>query len=129
MSTSLENLRRLARRDLKDHIAIFDLYVAVGREIEYLAIKYGMEPEDVIHLLEGYGEKVTEDETLRQERRARLPKLSRLLVEEYITKFYPGIASEHPENDWICIDAYLDRFHPGWRLHLGSEPQGWQRMR
>ena len=32
--------------------------------------------------------------------------------------FYPGIASEHPENDWICIEAYLDRMHPGWRGQL-----------
>ena len=34
MSTSIENLRRLAQRDVKDHTAIFDLYVTVGRELE-----------------------------------------------------------------------------------------------
>lgn len=47
--------------------------------------------------------------------KGRLKKLSRLLIEEYVEHFYPGIASEHPENDWICIEAYLDQMHPGWR--------------
>ena len=35
--------------------------------------------------------------------------------------FYPGIASEHPENDWICIEEYLDRMHPGWRGQIKVE--------
>ena len=51
MSTSIENLRRLAQRDVKDHTAIFDLYVTVGRELEYLSIKFGMDPDDIINLL------------------------------------------------------------------------------
>jgi tRNA U34 5-carboxymethylaminomethyl modifying enzyme MnmG/GidA len=38
MSTSIENLRRLAERDVKDHTALFDLYVTVGRDIDYLSI-------------------------------------------------------------------------------------------
>ena len=53
MSTSIENLRRLAERDVKDHTALFDLYVTVGRDIDYLSIKFGIEPEDLIDLLEG----------------------------------------------------------------------------
>ena len=44
MSTSIENLRQLAARDVKDHTAIFDSYVVLGRDIEYLAIKFGLDP-------------------------------------------------------------------------------------
>ena len=47
MSTSIENLRQLAARDVKDHTAIFDSYVVLGRDIEYLAIKFGLDPENV----------------------------------------------------------------------------------
>lgn len=148
MSTSIVNLRRLAERDVKDHTALFDLYVTVGRDIDYLSIKFGIDPEDLINLLEGYGEKlritvadveanpklataIMEDRTtakaieefgvaLDYSGKGRYRKLSRLLIEEYIEKFYPGIASENPENDWICLEAYLDRFHPGWQNQIGS---------
>ena len=58
MSTSIENLRRLAQRDVQDHTALFDLYVTVGRDIDYLSIKFGIDPEDLINLLEGDGEKL-----------------------------------------------------------------------
>ena len=135
MSTSIENLRRIAKRDVKDHTAIFDLYVVVGRDIDYLAIKFGMNPEDIMNLLEGYGETVYADDTTEETEKmetmldrvydpsgkGRLPDLSRLLVEEYIGHFYPGIASENPENDWIYIDAYLDVKHPGWKAHFGQK--------
>ena len=40
MSTSIKNLRQLAARDVKDHTAIFDFYVVLGRDIDYLAIKF-----------------------------------------------------------------------------------------
>ena len=148
MSTSIENLRRIAERDVKDHTALFDLYVTVGRDIDYLSIKFGIDPEDLINLLEGYGEKlrVTAEEVANNPKLAeailedratakaieefgmaldysgkgRLHKLSRLLIEEYVERFYPGIASEHPENDWICIEAYLDKMHPGWRSQVDT---------
>jgi hypothetical protein len=53
--------------------------------------------------------------------KGRLKNVSRLLIEEYVEHFYPGIASEHPENDWICIEEYLDRMHPGWRGQIKVE--------
>ena len=58
MSTSIENLRQLAARDVKDHTAIFDSYVVLGRDIDYLAIKFGLDPENIVNLLEGYGERI-----------------------------------------------------------------------
>ena len=57
MSTSIKNLRQLAARDVKDHTAIFDSYVVLGRDIDYLAIKFGLDPENIVNLLEGYGKK------------------------------------------------------------------------
>ena len=149
MSTSINNLRRLAERDVKDHTALFDLYVTVGRDIDYLSIKFGIDPEDLINLLEGYGERlritaedvandpklaaaIMEDRTtakameefgvaLDYSGKGRFKKLSRLLIEEYVEHFYPGIASEKPENDWICLEEYLDRMHPGWRNQVSSD--------
>lgn len=47
MSTSIKNLRQLAARDVKDHTAIFDSYVVLGRDIDYLAIKFGLDPENI----------------------------------------------------------------------------------
>ncbi len=161
MSTSIENLRRLAERDIKDHTALFDLYVTVGRNIDYLSIKFGIDPEDLINLLEGYGEKLRvpegDAEALARAQEAaakaredkkksgrshggkgfmlggtgaeldpefglmldysgkgRFKNLPRMFIEEYIEKFYPGIASENPENDWICLDKYLEIKHPEW---------------
>ena len=149
MSTSIVNLRRLAERDVKDHTALFDLYVTVGRDLDYLSLKFGIDPDDLINMLEGYGEKlritaddVTNDpklaEAIMEDKdtakaieefgvaldysgKGRYKKLSRLLIEEYIEQFYPGIASENPQNDWICLESYLDMKHPGWRGQVGLE--------
>lgn len=129
MSTSIKNLRRLAERDVKDHTALFDLYVTVGRDIEYLAIKFGIDPEDLMNLLEGYGEKLITDTGIDESGRGRLKGLSRLLVEEYIEHFYPGIASENPQNDWISIESYLDIRHKGWREQIGHEHTADRRTR
>ena len=138
MSTSIENLRRLAQRDVKDHTAMVDLYVTVGRDIDYLSIKFGMDPDDLIHLLEGYGEKIRftsaeeyngDDPVIRRSLeefgvaldysgKGRLHGLPRILVEEYVERFYPGIASEHPENDWINMESYLEKMHPGWQITM-----------
>lgn len=115
MSTSIENLRQLAALSLKDHIGIFDFYVVLGRDIDHLSIKFGLDPYMVINLLEGYGEKIISENGNDFSGRGRLKNLHRVLVEEYVTKFYPGIASENPQNDWICIEEYLNRMHPGWR--------------
>ena len=49
MSTSIKNLRQLAARDVKDHTAIFDSYVVLGRDIDYLAIKFGLDPENIVN--------------------------------------------------------------------------------
>ena len=183
MSTSIKNLRQLAARDVKDHTAIFDSYVVLGRDIDYLAIKFGLDPENIVNLLEGYGERIRRqkpqvvgveevpcevmqiflqsrmlpERKLRQRlsgvnRRkdpcfsnpfridpeekwavlqenpdydtsgcGRLGDLPRSLIEEYIEKFYPGIASENPQNDWISIDTYLQTFHAGWASRLNRK--------
>lgn len=183
MSTSIKNLRQLAARDVKDHTAIFDSYVVLGRDIDYLAIKFGLDPENIVNLLEGYGERIRrqkpqvvgvekvpcEDDAdlsakpdasrkeapAAPERRkskkrslfsnpfridpeeewavlqenpdydtsgcGRLGDLPRSLIEEYIEKFYPGIASENPQNDWISIDTYLQTFHAGWASRLNRK--------
>ena len=182
MSTSIENLRQLAARDVKDHTAIFDAYVVLGRDIEYLAIKFGLDPENVVNLLEGYGERIRvqvpqeveicevqenpKESSANQAAQAasdreagtvhkktkrrslftnpfridpeeewavlrkdpnydtsgcgRLGNLPRSLIEEYVEKFYPGIASENPQNDWINIDSYLQMFHAGWASRVKS---------
>lgn len=131
MSTSIENLRRLSEREVKIHTALFDLYVTVGRDIEYLSIKFGISPDELINLLEGYGEKPVEEPSGR----GRLKNLSRLLVEEYVEQFYPGIASENPENDWINLESYLDIKHPGWRANIvqkkteDEQPEGKKKVR
>lgn len=107
MSTSTENLRRLSQIDVKDHTAIFDLYITVGRDIEYLTIKFGYSPEDIINMLEGYGEKIIKEGIIDTSGRGRLGKTSRNVIEDYIEHFYPGISSENPQNDWICIEEYM----------------------
>lgn len=109
MSVPIEKLREVAKISEKDHLGIFDHYVSLGRDVERIAIKFGYDIPVITTILEGYGEVVCE------ESRGRMGKVSQLLVKEYITHFYPGIASENPENDWITIDAYLDAYHPGWR--------------
>ena len=102
MSTSLENLRRLNQYPLGDHQAAMDMYVTGGRKIEHISIRLGMDPGDVIHLLEGYGEKILTEDGLDDSGRGRFSKMPRKFIDEYVEHFYPGIA-ENPVNDWITL--------------------------
>lgn len=121
MSTSIENLRRVAKISVNDHIALFDFYVTLGRDIEHLAIRFGIDPQDIIDILEGYGEKIIVDDKLDFSGKGRLPNISRLLIDEYIQRFYPGIASENPQNDWICFESYMNQMHPQWHIKQGKK--------
>lgn len=112
MSVPLKELRQAAQISVNDHLAIFDHYVALGREVEPMAIKFGYDIPMIITILQGYGETVCEQS------RGRLRGVSQLLIKEYIEHFYPGIASENPQNDWINIEAYLDLYHPSWRQQI-----------
>ena len=107
MSTSIENLRRLEQIDVKEHTAIFDLYITVGRDIDYLTFKFGLDTIDIVNLLEGYGEKIIKDGGFDISGRGRLAKMARNVIEDYVEHFYPGISSENPQNDRMCIEEYL----------------------
>lgn len=115
MSTSLDNLRRLVQYPLGDHQAVLDMYVTGGRNIEHISIRMGMDPSDVINLLEGYGEKILVDGGISYRGKGRLSKLPRRMIDEYVEHFYPGIA-EDPVNDWITLEEYLNRTQPGWGM-------------
>lgn len=115
MSTSIDNLRRLNNYPLGDHQAIMDMYVVSGRDVEYICIRMGMDPMDIVNLLEGYGEKLITDKGLDQSGKGRLGKLPRRLIDEFVEHFYPGIASD-PVNDWITLEEYLNNQNPNWRM-------------
>ncbi len=121
MSAPIEQLRKTARIPMEDHLAIFDHYVALGRDVESLAIKFGYDIPIITSILEGYGETVCEAS------RGRLRMVHQALVREYVERFYPGIASENPENDWIHIEAYLDVYHSGWREEMERQERAHRR--
>lgn len=117
MSAPLKELRKAAQISMTDHLAIFDHYVALGRDVEFMAIKFGCDIPMVITILEGYGETICDASA------GRLRGVSQLLIKEYIEHFYPGIASENSRNDWINIEAYLDIYHPSWRQQTAARGQ------
>lgn len=104
MSAPLEKLRQAAQISAADHLAIFDHYVVLGRDIETPAIKFGCDSPMIVTILEGCGE------TVCDRSRGRLKRLPQTFVKEYVERFYPGIASENPQNDWINIEAWLDLY-------------------
>lgn len=109
MSTDIKNLKRLSEIDIDDHTAIFDMYVCSGKDLDYLTEKFGYDTADIISLLEGYGEKIIRwDGQVDTSGRGRLGSISRDVVEDYIDYFYPGISSENPQNDGICIEEYME---------------------
>ncbi len=108
MSTSIENLRRIAGIDIDTHTEIFDAYVCSGKDIDELAAGFGYDVKDITAILEGYGERLTSfDGSLNTSGRGRLKGVSREVIDEYIDYFYPGISSENPGNDRINIEEYM----------------------
>ena len=53
MSTSIENLRRIAGIDIDTHTEIFDAYVCSGKDIDELAAGFGYDVKDITAILEG----------------------------------------------------------------------------
>ncbi|MEG0830399.1 MAG: hypothetical protein RSD88_07605 [Anaerovoracaceae bacterium] len=115
MSVPIEELKTIKQIGVKNHTAIFDLYVVLGRDLEQIAIKFGYDIPVICTVLKAYGEKID------PEAEGRLPKVSRLLVEEYIEHFFPGIPEGKPEDDWITFERYLDAYHPAWRGQIHSK--------
>lgn len=115
MSTSIENLRRVAELGLSAHQQIVDAYIALGYSIDKIAEAKGFYQPDSADVLHGYGFKLGPEWGDEEDDIGRYRKMPQALVNEYVRHFFPGIDEAVPQNRDITMEQYMDIYHPNWR--------------
>ena len=114
MSTSIENLRRIASLGLSAHKQIVDAYIAVGYDLDRIAIVKGFYQPDAADVLHGYGFKLGSEWGDEDNDLGRFSKLPQKLVNEYVESYFPGLDEEGKGKD-ITLEMFLNVYYPDWR--------------
>lgn len=93
---------------LREHKQIIDAYIALGYDLDTIAISKGFYQPDAAEVLRGYGFKLGGlwgDDT---DDIGRFKKVPQVVVNEYVEKYYPG-------NPAVTMAEYLKTQRPDWQ--------------
>lgn len=93
---------------LREHKQIIDAYIALGYDLDTIAISKGFYQPDAAAVLKAYGFKLGQfwgDDT---DDISRFKKVPQAVVNEYVEKYYPG-------NPAVTMADYLEKERPDWR--------------
>lgn len=114
MAASIQTLRRIAELGLSSHKQIVDAYIAVGYDLDKIAIVKGFYQPDARDVLHGYGFKLGSDWGDESDDRGRFKNLPQKLVNEYVECYFPGLDEEGKGKD-ITLEMFLNVYYPDWR--------------
>lgn len=93
---------------LREHKQIIDAYIALGYDLDTIAISKGFYQPDAAAVLKAYGFKLGkfwDDDT---DDIGRFKKVPQVVVNEYVEKYYPG-------NPAVTMAEFLETQRPDWR--------------
>lgn len=93
---------------LREHKQIIDAYIALGYDLDTIAISKGFYQPDAAAVLKAYGFKIGKfwgDDT---DDIGRFKKVPQVVVNEYVEKYYPG-------NPGVTMAEFLETQRPDWR--------------
>lgn len=93
---------------LREHKQIIDAYIALGYDLDTIAISKGFYQPDAAAVLRGYGFKLGSlwgDDT---DDIGRFKKVPQVVVNEFVEKYYPG-------NPDVTMAEYLKTQRPDWQ--------------
>ncbi len=93
---------------LREHKQIIDAYIALGYDLDTIAISKGFYQPDAAAVLKAYGFKLGKfwgDDT---DDIGRFKKVPQVVVNEYVEKYYPG-------NPAVTMAEFLETQRPDWR--------------
>ncbi len=93
---------------LREHKQIIDAYIALGYDLDTIAITKGFYQPDAAAVLKGYGFKLGAFWGDDIDDIGRFKKVPQIVVNEYVEKYYPG----NPE---ASMAEFLEKERPDWR--------------
>lgn len=92
---------------IREHKQIVDAYIALGYDLDEIAISKGFYQPDAAAVLRGYGFKLGSAWGDDDDDIGRFKKVPQAIVNEYIEKYYPG-------NPQMSMAEYLKYQRPDW---------------
>ena len=93
--------------DIKDHKEIVDAYIALGYDLDRIAISKGHYQPDAAAVLHAYNFRLGPDWGDSGDDLGRFKKLPQEKVNEFIEAYYPGSGD-------VTLDDFLASVYPGW---------------
>ena len=124
MSTAKEELDRIAAYGLRKHLALIDGYIFSGHGLDDLTIRHFVIQPDIAAILHAYGFYAGSDYGDDEDSRGRYRGMPYSLVEEYVTRFFPGLDSADSQEAGLTLELYFDRRRPDWRNAVETRPAG-----
>ena len=105
------------RLSLSEHKQIVDAYIALGYDLDTIAIAKGFYQPDAAEVLKGYNFRLGHIWGDDGDDRGKYKFLPQSLVNMFVESFYPGNAP-------CTITEFLEQSVPDWR-NFEEEPKGW----
>jgi len=94
MSVTAEQLERIAGISEKEHIHIIDSFAALGRDPETIAIRQGIDLEEVLLIIRAYGLQAGAEWGDEHDDRGIWKRTHAKEVQEFVEQRYPGESAE-----------------------------------
>ena len=91
MAVTAEQLKRIATISAREHGHIVDSFSTLGRDPETIAIRQGIDLEDVINILHAYDLNLGSIWGDEEDDRGTNHRVPEKIVKEYVDMYYPGI--------------------------------------
>lgn len=93
--------------DIRDHKQIVDAYIALGYDLDQIAISKGFYQPDAAQVLKGYNFKLGPDWGDEDDDLGRFKKLPQAWVNKFVETYYPSSGD-------VTLDDFLKTLYPDW---------------
>jgi len=107
MAVSAEVLERLKTIDIEEHAHIVDAFGVLGRDAMAIAIRDGVDLEDLINILRAYGFQVGQEFGDERNDRGCVGRVPEMMVNSYVKKYYPGMLEGDPETEGMTLEKFI----------------------
>lgn len=94
MSVTQEQQKRIAAYPAEEHGHIVDSFAALARDPMTIAIRQGIDLEDVVNILHAYDLSLGSDWGDEKNDAGSLRRCPEKIVKEYVDMYYPGLTEE-----------------------------------
>lgn len=107
MAVTQEILDRISIIDIAEHAHAVDAFGVLGRDVMSIAIRQGIDLEDLINILHAYGFELGEEFGDERDDRGGVGRVAEAIVKSYVKKYYPGMLEGDPETEGMTLEKFI----------------------